>query len=115
MIYTYSTILLASSIVALIALYLYRLISRSGRSVQNSMAASKEAKATRVSAGRHSHVIPRNLVQGYPAMHAVNRDQDNVWPYREIKTLDVGTFHKVRRRKAGEKPTHKTTQKPWGW
>ncbi len=107
MIYTYSTILLASLVVALIGLFLYRIISGASKSILG----SRETRLTRLPVGRQNHVRSRTLEKASPAMPTTRRGQDNVWPYREQKTNDIGTTHRVRRRIQSKGPV----LEPWGW
>lgn len=124
---TYSTIFLVSLIAALVALYLYRLISDAGKSVyrskkrisrsndimgfQNDKSAHTPA-ATMIHSGRDSRV---SLTGKHPAVSQAHRQQSTAWPYREDKSVNIGSAYKVKRKAVTKKSDKETESKPWGW
>ena len=121
MILTYSTLILASLIVAMLALFFYRLISHASKSASkarkkqdrtNHIQADKKVHAWR---GAVSHGSTNGLAQTSPAMPVGGHSQNNVWPFRESKQSAVGSAYKIRRRTAEKKATANYARKPWGW
>lgn len=121
MILTYSTLILGSLIVAMLALFFYRLISHASKSA--SKARKRLNRADHIQNGQNthtwrtavSHVGNNGSAQTSPAMPTSGRSQNNVWPYRENKQSAVGSGYKVRRRTVENKPAANYARKPWGW
>ena len=121
MILTYSTLILASLIVAMLALFFYRLISHATKSA--SRARKRQNQANNIHAGHKAHawrravrnVATSDAAQTSPAMPAGNHSQSDVWPYRVKRQSTVGNAYKVRRNTAGGRPGTKHTRTPWGW
>ena len=127
---TYSTIFLISLISALVALYLYRLISNAGKSFyrskqrisrsneimgfQNNRAANTLA-GTVIHSGRNRRITTRNLASKHPAVPQAHRQQSNEWPYRENKSVNIGSAYKVKRKTVTRTSDKETESKPWGW
>lgn len=121
MILTYSTLFLASLIVAMLTVFFLRLILHSSRSASrarkkhhqaNSMMPDQNSQAWRKTV---DNVTTRSGTQTSPAMPAGNYNQNGVWPYREEKHSSLGAAYKVRRKVAGDKPGVKYARTPWGW
>lgn len=121
MILTYSTLILASLIAAMLALFFYRLISHATKSA--SRARKRQNQASNIHAEQKAHawrravgnVATSDAAQTSPAMPAGNHSQNNVWPYREKRLSTVGSAYKVRRKTTGGNPGAKYTRTPWGW
>jgi hypothetical protein len=127
---TYSTIFLISLISALVALYLYRLISNAGKSIyrskqrisrsneimgfQNNKAANTLA-GTMIHSGRNRRVTTRNMASKHPAVPQAHRQQGSEWPYREDKPVNIGSAYKVKRKAVTRTSDRETESKPWGW
>jgi len=121
MILTYSTLILASLIVAMLALFFYRLISHATKSA--SRARKRQNRANNIHAGHKAHawrravgnIATRDAAQTSSAIPAGNHSQNNVWPYREKRLSTVGSVYKIRRKTAGGKLGIKHARTPWGW
>lgn len=118
MILTYSTLFLASLIVAMLALFFYRLISHASRSASRARKRQNQANNLQTGQKTHawrravSHVTTRDLHQTSPAMPIGRHSQNDVWPYRERQRSSVGNAYKIKRKAANKQPGTKT---PWGW
>jgi len=115
MIFTYSTLLLASLTVALIVLFLYQAIMHYARSASRKRVTRNAAFERQTPAGSRDYGTWRNLAQTSPAMPTVNRNRNSIWPYREKRSVAVGTTNKVRRKSLAKTQNLKDTKKPWGW
>jgi hypothetical protein len=54
----------------------------------------------------------RNLVSNHPALPQAHRQQRTEWPYRENKSVNIGSAYKVKRKAVTKNGTE---SKPWGW
>ena len=127
---TYSTIFLGSLFAALVALYIYKKISDASKSIyrskkrihrsndimgfQNNKAAHTPA-ASAVPSGNNSRVATRKLTGKHPAVPQAHRGRGTSWPYRENKSVTIGSAYKVKRKTVGKKQDEETEGKPWGW
>lgn len=127
---TYSTIFLVSLIAALIALYIYRLISNTSKSIarsrkrirrsnrimgfENDKNAHRSA-ATATSSGHNGQFTARGVTVKHPAIPQGHREQGSSWPYREDKSVNIGSAYKVKRKAVTKKHDGETEGKPWGW
>ncbi|MBT8070490.1 MAG: hypothetical protein KJO80_08675 [Gammaproteobacteria bacterium] len=122
MIFTYLTVFLANLLVAMLAVYFYRLISRLSKSASKARKMQNRANHIRTDQkvqawhGAVSRVTTNGLAQTSPAMPVNGRGQNDVWPYRKSKQSATGSAYKVKRTVAGKKkPAAKGDRKPWGW
>ena len=127
---TYSTIFLVSLLAALVALYIYKKISDASKSIyrtkkrirrsndimgfQNDKVAHTPA-ASAIPSGNNSHVATRKLTGKHPAVPQAHRGRGTSWPYRENKSVTIGSAYKVKRKTVGKKQDEETEGKPWGW
>jgi len=127
---TYSTIFLASLIAALVALYIYKFISDTTRSIyrsrkrirrSNTLMGFQDNKAVYTSAasvmysGHNSRNTTRNLAIKHAAAPQGHREQGTSWPYRENKSVTIGSAYKVRRKTKTDIHDKESDGKPWGW
>jgi hypothetical protein len=131
MIFTYTTIFFASLLVAMVALLIYKVVSRSSESIHDSKARKAELNQNRVyhkakgnrtviydtppSLNWRERATPRDLTRAHPAMAAIERHKNDVWPYREKKPGSVGSSYKVKRKGSSGKQSAGDASKPWGW
>jgi len=121
MILTYSSLFLACLIVAMLALFFYRMISHAARSAARDRKRQNRAKNIHGDQKSHawrnavSHVATQNVPQTYPAMPEAKQSQSNVWPYRESKRSSVGNAYKIQRKHAAGRSDIKNARTPWGW
>ena len=127
---TYSTIFLGSLFAALVALYIYKKISDASKSIyrskkrihrsndimgfQNNKAAHTPT-ASAIPSGNNSRVATRKLTGKHPAVPQAHRGRGTSWPYRENKSVTIGSAYKVKRKTVGKKQDGETEGKPWGW
>ena len=127
---TYTTIFLASLLAALVVLHLYKKISDVSRSIyqskkrirrsnaimgfQNKKAAHTRA-ASAIPSGNNSRAATRNLTGKHPSVPQAQGEQGASWPYRENKSVTIGSAYKVKRKTAGKKQGDNSEGKPWGW
>ena len=127
---TYTTIFLVSLITALVTLYLYKKISDASKSIyrskkrirrsndimgfQNDKVAHAPA-ASAIASGHNSRVTTRNPAKKDPDVPQARREQGTSWPYRENKSVTIGSAYKVKRKTVGKKQDDDTEGKPWGW
>ncbi len=121
MIMTYSTLFLGSLIVAMLVMFLYRLISHASKSASRARKSQNQANRIQTEQKAHawrsavSDVASNGSAQTFPAMPADGHSQNDVWPYRENKQSAVGSAYKIRRRTAENKTAANYARKPWGW
>jgi len=120
---TYSTIFLISLIAALVALFLYRLISNAGRSIYRSkkrISRSNEIMGfqnNKAAQAPGATMMPpaRNQGEKHPAVPQAHRQRSTEWPYREDKSVNIGSAYKVKRKTVANRPDDENEAKPWGW
>jgi len=127
---TYTTIFLVSLLAALVTLYLYKKISDASKSISqsrkrirrsNNIMGFKNDKAAHMPAasaipsGHNSHVTTGNLDGKHPDVPQARRERGVSWPYREDKSVTIGSAYKVKRKTVGKKRDDDTDGKPWGW
>lgn len=131
MIFTYTTIFFASLLVALVALLIYKLVSKSSQKIHDSRIGNAElnqnpiyhkakdtrgaAYSTSPSADWSGRGAPLDLTEVHPARTNVERGQSDVWPYRKTKLGSVGSSHKVKRNGSSKNQKPRDTSQPWGW
>ena len=112
MVLTYSTIFLASLIVAMIAFFLYRLVANASRSVSR---ASKRAARSGDILGVPTGKASLKHASAHPAPPQAYREQKATWPYREDKSVAIGSAYKVKRKPTNRDNGKESGNKPWGW
>jgi len=122
MILTYLTVFLANLLVAMLAVYFYRLISRLSKSASKVRKMQNRANHIRTDQkihawhGAFNRVTTNGLAQTSPAMPVNGRGQNDVWPYRKSKQSAIGSAYKVKRSVVEKKkPAANYARKPWGW
>lgn len=142
---TYATILIASLVLAVVAIFLYKAISGASRAVSRSkgrIAATnsldRKGGVTRWSEGKNvpampvsssglSYQLPGQLARqgagvSQPSLYDVStaepvgkHNQNTGWPHREDKRGPGGTVYKVKRSSARKPSGSQSKNSHWGW